>query len=84
MALRQTIVECLDHDAVHVDQPDEAQGRRDLLGVMQLGRRAEVHRQAVVDQDVEVQVFLFHEQADEELVEPGDRGSSRGSAGRRR
>ena len=70
-ALRQPVVERLDDDAVEVDQADEAQGGRDLLGVVQLGRRAEVHRQAVVDQDVEVEVFLLHEQADEEPVEPG-------------
>ena len=55
------VVERLDDDAVHVDQADEAESRRDLLGVVQLGRRAEIHRQAVVDQHVEVQVFFFHE-----------------------
>ena len=71
-ALRQPVVERLDHDAVQVDQADEAERGGDLLGVVQLGRRAEIHRQAVVDQQVEVQVFLFQEQADEELVEAGE------------
>src|SRR5262245_54973763 len=70
-ALHQLVVERLDDDAVEVDQADEAQRRGDLLGVVQLGRVAEVHRQAVVDEDVEVQVLLLHEEAQEQLVEAG-------------
>ena len=71
-ALRQPVVERFDDHPVHVHQADEAQGRRHLLGKVQLGRRAEIHGQAVVDQDVKVQVLLFHEQADEQAVEPGE------------
>ncbi len=52
--------------------PIKRQRRRHLLGVVQLGRVAEIHRQAVVDQHVEVQVFLFHEQANEKAFEPGE------------
>ncbi len=62
--------EGVEHDAVVVHQPDERQRRRDLLAVVQLGRIAEVHRQARVEQRVEVQVFLFEEELQEQLVEP--------------
>ena len=44
--------------------------RGDLLAVAQLGRGAEVHRQAGVEQRVDVQVFLLEKQLQEELVEP--------------
>ena len=62
--------EGIEHDAVVVDQADERQGRRHLLAVVQLGRVAEVHRQAGVEQRVEVQVLLFEEELQEQLVEP--------------
>src|SRR5262249_48628719 len=42
-ALRQPVVKGLDHDPVHVDQADKTQGGRHLLGIMQLGRGAEIH-----------------------------------------
>ena len=69
-ALVEPGAEGVEQDPVVVHQPDERQGRRDLLAVAQLGRRAEVHRQAGVEQGVDVQVFLFEEQLQEELVEP--------------
>ena len=58
-----------DHPVV-VHQPDERQGRGHLLAVVELGRRAEVHRQAGVEQGVDVQVFFLEEELEEELVEP--------------
>ncbi len=62
--------EGVDQDAVVVHQPDERQRRGHLLAVAQLGRSAEIHRQAGVEQRVDVQVFLLEEQLQEELVEP--------------
>ena len=58
-----------DHPVV-VHQPDECQGRGNLLAVVQLGRRAEVHRQAGIQQRVDVEVFLLEEELQEQLVEP--------------
>ncbi len=72
MVCVDAIVERLDDNAVEIDQADEAERRGHLLGVVQFRRLAEVHRQAVVDQDVKVQVFFFHEQADEQTVEPAE------------
>src|SRR5262249_49723357 len=69
--LRSGRAECLDDDAIEVDQADESQRRGHLLGVVQLGRVAEVHREAVVDQEVDVQVFFLHEQAEEEAIKAG-------------
>ncbi len=60
-----------DPHAVGADQADEPQRRRELLGILQLGRLAKIHRQAGVDQREEVQVFFFEKQLDDELVEPG-------------
>ena len=69
-ALVEPGAEGVEQDAVVVHQPDERQGRGDLLAVAQLGRGAEVHRQAGVQQRVDVQVFLLEEQLQEQLVEP--------------
>ena len=62
--------EGVEHDAVVVDQTDERQCRGDLLAVAQLRRLAEVHRQAGVEQGVDVQVFFLEKQLEEQLVEP--------------
>ena len=59
-----------DLHAVGPAQADEAQRRRQLLGIEQLGRLAEIHRRAGVDQGVEVQILFFQEQLQEQLVQP--------------
>jgi hypothetical protein len=63
----------LNASTVLVHQADEAEGGDELLGEPQLGRRAEIHRQAVVDQEINVQIFFFEEQADEELVQASEK-----------
>ena len=56
-------------DAVVVHQADEREGGGDLLAVVELGRVAEIHRQAGVEQDRDVEIFFFEEELQEELVE---------------
>src|SRR5262249_21791151 len=69
-ALRQPVVERLDDDAVHIDETDKGQRRRDLLGVLELRRRAEIHRQAVVDENVEMHFLFFEKQPQEKTIQP--------------
>ena len=68
--LLEPCAEGVDQDPVVVAQPDEGERRGDLLAVAELGRSAEVHRQAGIEQRVDVQIFLFEEQLEEELVQP--------------
>ena len=58
-----------DPDSVRAAQADEAQSRRQLLRIVQLRRISKVHRVARVDQRVEVEVFFFEKQFEEETVE---------------
>src|SRR5262249_27701968 len=67
-ALRQAIVERLNDDTVHIYESDKAQRGGHLLGIAEFGWRAEIHRQAVVQENVEVKIFFFHEQPNEEAV----------------
>jgi len=55
--------------SVPMAEPDVTERRGDLLGHVQLGRTAKTHRFAGVDQRVEVQIFLFQEHLQEQLVE---------------
>ena len=57
-------------DAIGTAQADESQGGRQLLGVVQLGWVAEIHRCTCVDQREEVQVLLFQKQLEKQAVEP--------------
>ena len=70
--LCQAVIEDVDCDTIHVDQADERQRRGDLAGIVQFGRRAEIHRagQVIDRKHVEVQIFFFQEQANEQAVEP--------------
>ena len=56
-------------DAWQANKPDETQRRRQLFRILELRRLAKIHRPAVVDQQVEVQVLFFEEQFQEELFE---------------
>ena len=52
-------------------RPTNPSAAANCLAYSQLRRRAEIHRQAGIDQREEVQVLFFQEQFDDELVEPG-------------
>ena len=52
------------------NQADKAKGRSQLFGIFKLGGRAKIHRQTRSDQGVEVQVFFFEKQLDNQFVEP--------------
>ena len=43
-----------------------------MLSVAQLGGRAEIHRLAVVDEQKDLQIFFFEEEADEQFFEPAE------------
>ena len=62
--------EGFDLDAIGAAQADESQRGGQLLGIVQLGRVAEIHRRAGIDQREEMQIFFFQEQLEEQLVEP--------------
>ncbi len=57
--------------AIPAHQADKAQRRRQLFRVLQLRRRAKIHRRAGIDQREEMQILFFEEQLQEQLVEPG-------------
>jgi hypothetical protein len=40
---------------------------------MKFARRAKIHGQTVVDEDVEMEIFLFHEQTNEEAIEASEK-----------
>ena len=64
------LAERLDLHPIAPHQPDESQGGRKLHGVAELGRFAEIHRGAGVDQGVEMKILLFQEHLQEELFQP--------------
>src|SRR5262245_37830026 len=68
-ALRDPLPHHADPDSLEVDQAHEAQRQRQLRAVDQLGRLPEAHRGGPVEEDVEAQVLLVHEQLQVEPVE---------------
>ncbi len=61
-----------DRHAVEVGECDIGQRRGHLAGIVELDRIAEGHAPRAVEQDVDVQVFLFLEPLEQELVVPGE------------
>ena len=57
-------------DAVEVQKPDIAERRRNFAGIVELGRVAEGHGVAGVDEEVDRQIRFFIEDPQNELVEP--------------
>src|SRR5437867_9883755 len=68
-ALSDTLAQHTDADAFHADESDEAERGREARPVLELRRRAEVHGRRGVQEEVEAQVLLVHEELDVEPVE---------------
>src|SRR5262249_6799374 len=59
-----------DTDALQVDEPDEAEGRGDPHGALELAGCPEVHRRRRVDDQVQAEIFLVDEELDVQAIEP--------------
>ena len=60
-----------DGDAVEIGQRDVGQGRRHLPGQVELRRLAEAHAPRAVEQEVDVQVFLFLKPLEQQVAVAG-------------
>ena len=67
--VRNAVGESDQIDAVLIQEPYVAQGRRDLSRVVELCRRSVLHRLARVEEDINGEVGLFLEKSQNEFVE---------------
>src|SRR5881398_1573376 len=68
-ALGHALAQHAHSHALHADQANEAERGREPRAVLELRRRAEVHRRRGVQEEVQAQVLLVHEELDVEPVE---------------